>query len=741
MSKIDKYLSHIQKSGEVPKDFKQDYIRDIIDNKSKPKYHKFGRVKMKILSRVLYSFIGIAVVGIVSILIVANNDYHRRKELYLKLKQELPTGTQLLLSEDKSDDDEHPTERPVHNEEADVELDSIYFAKEYEEALVADSEIEALKKISELKLKYAPDEPEGLNPHIKRDSCLELLWEIDTVGLTGRDIDIDDIQIDYKNWSVIAWVVYKSYHDKCDSNYPYEDYRLSYCFKQPDYIYFSKVFENEIREYIDINYIKSQAYTEINKFLESVEKAEKQVLEKSGSYDLMWHTRLYMVMQKALVVNSTDMLANNMISIDMDRENVGSLGINITDSTITIPSDCYLFPGTEYVHFVVYEKLERMGYNLNVKEPQLVECDRFYKVFSYPDTENKGWQQINTIAEGVDNYEDFNSKITHERFEKNNVKWVVVEGQLYTENHNLKLNQARKIQNVSNGCFIRPAIYQSENPICKRIAKLTQLLNEAEGDIFTKVRKIGKFRSLGDPYIDSLKEVKKILWYERDNLETRLEYSNILYVNIPLPQIHTSNGRTSTVSSRYLITSDLLDVLPTEHKENVIKKMNDRSKVFDPTGTQLLKKHPQIFSSEIRGNDILLRLDEKQLINIDILSEKGELRETIQEWKLMDKGEYRISYNSPNTNVYVSIRNDKGENVILEMISQNEKVSIFPNPAERRIKVQITGSPRCKIYDISGKKVLEFSGNEADVSELPRGRYSVEIDLNGEIKIGEFIKK
>jgi cytochrome c peroxidase len=66
-----------------------------------------------------------------------------------------------------------------------------------------------------------------------------------------------------------------------------------------------------------------------------------------------------------------------------------------------------------------------------------------------------------------------------------------------------------------------------------------------------------------------------------------------------------------------------------------------------------------------------------------------------------------------------------------ESLATELKVTMFPNPASDKLKVQIaTGNYTAKVYDVQGKMMLEVhtTGNfDIDLSQWPAGIYYVEL--------------
>ena len=78
--------------------------------------------------------------------------------------------------------------------------------------------------------------------------------------------------------------------------------------------------------------------------------------------------------------------------------------------------------------------------------------------------------------------------------------------------------------------------------------------------------------------------------------------------------------------------------------------------------------------------------------------------------------------------------------------SNNDSLNVYPNPVSSSIKIESAEFKKIKVYNVKGQtmKKIAVKGQDAveiDVSKLPSGTYLVEaVDVNGNIKIGKFVK-
>ena len=74
--------------------------------------------------------------------------------------------------------------------------------------------------------------------------------------------------------------------------------------------------------------------------------------------------------------------------------------------------------------------------------------------------------------------------------------------------------------------------------------------------------------------------------------------------------------------------------------------------------------------------------------------------------------------------------------------SKTAVVSIYPNPASDFIKIQnVKDLQSVRIFDMSGKKVVETSSADIDVRKLSSGQYIINIYTGSEVISKKFIKK
>jgi hypothetical protein len=117
-----------------------------------------------------------------------------------------------------------------------------------------------------------------------------------------------------------------------------------------------------------------------------------------------------------------------------------------------------------------------------------------------------------------------------------------------------------------------------------------------------------------------------------------------------------------------------------------------------------------------------------------------------------------LSWNLPAGNKwYVVLQNTASANILenveanFELLSNGSQavndelfsntIAIFPNPATNTINIQMPGKPVCKIYDMTGTFIMQFTGTQADVSTLTHGAYLIEIHTDSKLKRALFIKK
>ncbi|MDP2453941.1 MULTISPECIES: T9SS-dependent choice-of-anchor J family protein [unclassified Kaistella] len=74
--------------------------------------------------------------------------------------------------------------------------------------------------------------------------------------------------------------------------------------------------------------------------------------------------------------------------------------------------------------------------------------------------------------------------------------------------------------------------------------------------------------------------------------------------------------------------------------------------------------------------------------------------------------------------------------------SQKSQVSIYPNPTSDFIKIQnIKDLQKVRIFDMTGKKVIETTSSDIDVLNLSAGQYILNIYSGNEVISRKFIKK
>ena len=66
---------------------------------------------------------------------------------------------------------------------------------------------------------------------------------------------------------------------------------------------------------------------------------------------------------------------------------------------------------------------------------------------------------------------------------------------------------------------------------------------------------------------------------------------------------------------------------------------------------------------------------------------------------------------------------------------------IYPNPAYDKLTIQAEGVRQVEIIDITGRKMMETSHNNVDISQLPRGQYFVRITTDTTTSVKRFVKK
>lgn len=83
------------------------------------------------------------------------------------------------------------------------------------------------------------------------------------------------------------------------------------------------------------------------------------------------------------------------------------------------------------------------------------------------------------------------------------------------------------------------------------------------------------------------------------------------------------------------------------------------------------------------------------------------------------------------------------ENQILAVSDLSKSnIQIYPNPSSDFIKVYgVDHVEKIRLYDLSGKMVLETQGTEADIRKLPAGQYIVNVHNGSDIISKKIIKK
>lgn len=74
--------------------------------------------------------------------------------------------------------------------------------------------------------------------------------------------------------------------------------------------------------------------------------------------------------------------------------------------------------------------------------------------------------------------------------------------------------------------------------------------------------------------------------------------------------------------------------------------------------------------------------------------------------------------------------------------SQNELLSVYPNPVSDFVNINVSGLSQVLVVDASGKEVLNFntSSSQIDLSSLTQGIYFIQVLNNQEIKTAKIIK-
>ncbi len=106
------------------------------------------------------------------------------------------------------------------------------------------------------------------------------------------------------------------------------------------------------------------------------------------------------------------------------------------------------------------------------------------------------------------------------------------------------------------------------------------------------------------------------------------------------------------------------------------------------------------------------------------------------------QGAYQEDAISPvsKANSFLSIFKLDTESSVKE--SATLPINIYPNPAKEQVNFDILGSKNISVFDINGKAIFELSTTETtlNISDLPSGKYIIEINSNSEFYRGTFIK-
>ena len=79
-----------------------------------------------------------------------------------------------------------------------------------------------------------------------------------------------------------------------------------------------------------------------------------------------------------------------------------------------------------------------------------------------------------------------------------------------------------------------------------------------------------------------------------------------------------------------------------------------------------------------------------------------------------------------------------GTNLTVNEVEKQDAVRVYPNPVKNILTIEYTSNndkPNYKLYDISGKLLLEGSGSKVDLSELKNGIYFIKVENLKSIRI------
>ncbi len=69
-------------------------------------------------------------------------------------------------------------------------------------------------------------------------------------------------------------------------------------------------------------------------------------------------------------------------------------------------------------------------------------------------------------------------------------------------------------------------------------------------------------------------------------------------------------------------------------------------------------------------------------------------------------------------------------------------IQVYPNPSSDFINIKnLDNIQKIRLYDVSGKMVLETQFNEIDIRKLPAGQYILNVHSGSEIISKKIIKK